>query len=112
MWLSAGRMLRGHALTLRGESAAGMMQIRQGLADYRATGAQVQAPYGLGLLAEGCVGLGQTEEGLAILAEALALVDKTWVRKEEAELYRLKGEFCCNGHLPMRLTPKPAFTKL
>jgi predicted ATPase len=32
------------------------------------------------------------EEGLAALAEALTIVDATGGRKEEAELYRLKGE--------------------
>ena len=36
--------------------------------------------------------MGQTEEGLTVLAEALAVVDKTGERFYEAELYRLKGE--------------------
>src|SRR5262249_36882788 len=35
---------------------------------------------------------GQAEEGLSVLAEALAVVDKTEERFYEAELYRLKGE--------------------
>jgi predicted ATPase len=34
----------------------------------------------------------QAEEGLNVLAEALAVVDKTGERLYEAELYRLKGE--------------------
>ena len=36
--------------------------------------------------------MGQAEEGLTVLAEALAVVDKTGERLYEAELYRLKGE--------------------
>ena len=36
--------------------------------------------------------MGQTEEGLTLLAEALELVDKTGARGYEAELYRVKGE--------------------
>jgi hypothetical protein len=32
------------------------------------------------------------EEGLSVVAEALALVNKTGDRHYEAELYRLKGE--------------------
>ncbi len=36
--------------------------------------------------------MGQVEEGLSALAEALTLVDKTGERVYEAELYRLKGE--------------------
>ena len=36
--------------------------------------------------------MGQTEEGLSVLAEALALVDTNWGALVEAELHRLKGE--------------------
>ena len=36
--------------------------------------------------------MGRNEEGLQILADALALVDKTGERNTEAELHRLKGE--------------------
>ena len=49
-------------------------------------------PHFLALLAEAYGKVGQTEEGLSVLAEALALVDKTGERYYEAELYRLKGE--------------------
>ena len=45
--------------------------------------AQAAAVYGIG---------GQTGEGLRLLAEALAVVDKTGERHSEAELYRLQGE--------------------
>ncbi len=48
-------------------------------------------PYYLALLAEAYGKVGQVEEGLSVLAEALALVDKTGERFYEAELYRLKG---------------------
>src|SRR5207249_1214 len=36
--------------------------------------------------------VGQPTEGLTVLAEALAVVDKTGERTYEAELYRLNGE--------------------
>src|SRR5438093_12722167 len=49
-------------------------------------------PYFLGLLAEAYGKVGQVEEGLSVLAGALALVDRTGERNYEAELYRLKGE--------------------
>lgn len=48
--------------------------------------------YLLALLTEGCGKRKQVEEGLAVLAEALAWVDKTGERFYEAELYRLRGE--------------------
>ena len=66
--------------------------MRQGLTAYRATGAEVWQPYFLALLAEAYGERGQAEEGLRVLAEALALIDKTEERFYEAELYRLKGK--------------------
>jgi len=48
--------------------------------------------YYLVLLAEAYGKVGQVEDGLAALAEALTMVDKTVERVYEAELYRLKGE--------------------
>jgi predicted ATPase len=66
--------------------------MRQGLTAWQATGSANWRPYFLALLAEACGQGGQVEEGLAVLAEALAAVDKTEERLYEAELYRLKGE--------------------
>jgi predicted ATPase len=66
--------------------------MRQGLAAFRATGAEIDSPYYLALLAEAYGKAGQAEEGLSTLAEALEVVDKNGERFYEAELYRLKGE--------------------
>jgi predicted ATPase len=66
--------------------------MRQGLAAYQATGAEMGRPAHLALLAEACEKVGHSEEGLAVVAEALAIVDRTGERSYEAELYRLKGE--------------------
>ncbi len=46
--------------------------------------------------------MGQTEEGLNVVVEALNLVDKTGERLWEAELYRLKGELLLNAEFGMR----------
>jgi hypothetical protein len=43
--------------------------------------------------------VGQTEEELTVLAEALAFVDKTGERVHETELYRLKGELIFQSHV-------------
>ena len=64
----------------------------RGLAGWRATGAELVQPYFLALLAEAYEKAGQAEEGLLVLAEALALVRTSGERRKEAELYRLKGE--------------------
>jgi predicted ATPase len=58
----------------------------------QATGAALNRSYGLVWLAEAYGKMGQTEEGLSVLAEALDVVNKTGERFYEAELYRLKGE--------------------
>ena len=44
------------------------------------------------MLAEAYEKVGQVEEGLTLLAEALVTIDRTGERYYEAELYRLKGE--------------------
>src|SRR5262249_52571980 len=74
------------------QAEEGIAQIRQGLTTYRATGAELICPYWLALLTEAYGQGGQAEAGLAVLAEALAAVEKIGERWWEAELYRLKGE--------------------
>jgi predicted ATPase len=91
-WLAAGTILGGWVLAEQGQEEEGIEQMRQGLAAYQATGAEQKQPYFLALLAEAYGKVAQTQAGLTMLAEALALVDKTGERWWEAELYRLKGE--------------------
>jgi TOMM system kinase/cyclase fusion protein len=90
-WDSWGTVLRGWALAEQGQCAEGIAQLRQGIAAWRATGAALQLPYYLALLVEAYGKAGQAEEGLRVLAEALAAVHRTGERQHEAELHRLKG---------------------
>ncbi|HEV8717053.1 MAG TPA: hypothetical protein VGX03_30060, partial [Candidatus Binatia bacterium] len=62
-----------------------------GLAAWRAMGMQLRQPRFLAMLAEAYGKAGRAEEGLNVLAEALAVMDKTGEREYEVELYRLKG---------------------
>ena len=91
-WLGWASVLRGWAVAEQGQGEEGIAQIRQGLAVYRATGAEMNRLYFLALLTEAYRTAGQTEEGLTVLAEALTVVDKSGERFYEAELYRLKGK--------------------
>jgi predicted ATPase len=91
-WVAMGTILPGWALAEQGQEEEGMAQMRQGLAAYQTTGAELSRPYFLALLAEAYGKVGQAEEGLTILAEALAVTNKTGERFYEAELHRLKGE--------------------
>jgi predicted ATPase len=63
------------------------------LATWRDTGTELALPQHLALLADAYRQERQVEEGLHILSEAIAHVDRTGERWPEAELYRLKGEF-------------------
>ena len=91
-YVALGTILRGWALTAQAQEAAGMTQIWQGFASYRATGAHVYQPYVLALLAEAFGRRGRVDEGLSYLTEALTLVDTTAEGWWTAELYRLQGE--------------------
>ena len=91
-FLASGTILRGWAQVAQGNGEAGLTQMRQAMTAYFATGAELWRPYFLALLAETYGKVGQPEEGLRVLGDALVLVDATGERYYEAEAYRLKGE--------------------
>ena len=91
-WLAWGIILQGWVQAEQGHGEEGIAKMRGGLDALQATGARVTRPGFLGVLARAYGKVGQAEEGLPLLAEALALVHETGERLEEAELYRLKGE--------------------
>jgi predicted ATPase len=99
-WLARGMILRGWALARLEPREEGIAQMRQGLAAYRVTGAELGRSHFLALLAEGHRKVGQRAEGLSLLAEALAAMDKTGERFWEAELHRLKGELLLQKVVP------------
>ncbi len=92
LWVPGGTVLQGWALTEQGQMEEGIAHMRQGMTVWQATGAEVDRPYYLALLAEVYGKAGWAEEGLHVLAEALAVVDTIEERYYEAELYRLQGE--------------------
>jgi len=61
------------------------------MAAWRATGAEALRPYYLALLAEASGKSGQVEEGLHLLAEALAVAKDTGECRWDAEIHRLTG---------------------
>jgi predicted ATPase len=90
-WARAAFM-RGWALVVQGQGEEGLAQMTQGLVAIQATGAALGQPSWLATLAEAHGLVGQANEGLRVVAEALALVDKHGNRCNAAELYRLQGE--------------------
>ena len=82
----------GRGLAAQGQAEEGILQIRQGLAAFRATGGEISETYHLALLAEAYGHGGQVEAGLRALADALAAAHHTGERFWEAELHRLQGD--------------------
>ena len=91
-WEAQAIALRGWALAQQGRGEESVAQIRQGLAAYQETGAQLARPLLLGLLAETYRNTGRPEEGLTVATEAFALAQHTGQRSQEVWLSRLRGE--------------------
>ena len=100
-WVAMGTIPWGWALAEHGQTAAGIAHMRGGIAALRDTGTGILQSYFLGLLADGYRIAGQTEAGLATIAEALAFVERSEEGFYEAELYRLKGELLLNDERGM-----------
>ena len=92
-WLMWGTFTWGWARATQGAPEAGIAQMRQSVATKQAAGHEEAQPFALAQLAEVYLDLGQVEEGLRLLAEALAVARHTGERWWEAELYRLQGGF-------------------
>ena len=91
-WSALGTIDEGWGLVAQGATAAGIARIGEGLAAYRATGAALYGSEQLGILAEAHGRNGEPDEGLRVLADALALVDRTKEAYAAAELHRLQGD--------------------
>jgi predicted ATPase len=91
-YLAWGTIMQGWAVATQQHVEDGAAQMRHGLAAIEATGAALRQSYYHGLLAEACGTVGQVEDGLSLLADALVQVRRTGERWTEAELYRLTGE--------------------
>jgi tetratricopeptide (TPR) repeat protein len=91
-WLAYGTSRRGEALTALGRAWDGLTLITRGLSMFRATAAVIDTPWTLTALAEAHRRLGRPAEGLNCLAEAAQVIEATDVRRDEVELYRVRGD--------------------
>ena len=98
-----GRLLRGWALAMQGEAAAGVAHLRQALASPD-VGPEWLRSYWLAALAEAYDRAGQPQAGLQVLAEAVTLMATTEARWWEAEVSRLQGVLLL--HLPSPDVPQ------
>src|SRR5262249_9669810 len=69
LWRATGTGLRGWALAMQGQGEAGMAQVRQGIAAWRATGAELFVPCFCTWLADVSSPLGPPADGPPALAQ-------------------------------------------
>jgi predicted ATPase len=92
LFAAVGTMAQGWALVEQAQEMAGLALMHQGLEAFRATGIAAFLPYVCAVSAEIYGKIGQPDEGLRLVAEALALVGNNGERFYAAELHRLQGE--------------------
>ena len=98
-WQAQGAIYRGWVKVRNEDVAEGMSLLRGGITAYRASGTELFVPHYFDLLASACEVAGQVEEGLALLDDALRMVEKTGERWFAAELNRHKGQLLVRqGH--------------
>jgi DNA-binding NtrC family response regulator/predicted ATPase len=110
-WSASGRIVWGWARAMQGAAQEGIDHIHEGLVAFRATGAYIQLPSWLALLAEVYRPVNPAE-GIHVSNRALEILERTGERYYEAELYRLKGELLLQAsHLRESLewTPEACF---
>jgi DNA-binding winged helix-turn-helix (wHTH) protein/predicted ATPase len=92
--------LRGWALAMQGQREAGIAQMHQGLAGILAIGQALVQPICLVRMAEAIGYTGDVDQGLRLLAEALAAFEASGRGDMLTEVYRLQGEFLLHQAVP------------
>ncbi|MBN2005579.1 MAG: AAA family ATPase [Anaerolineae bacterium] len=91
-WEAAGHCVYGWTLAMQGQDKAGIAQMRQGVAEGRAIEAWLTHPCFATHLAQVYGRIGQVEEGIALLDEALTMAHRNGERWMDTEIHRLKGD--------------------
>ena len=92
LFLGLGTIFRGWSLTALEQTQEGLTSLAKGLSIVRATGAGIQTPPALILIAEAHARFGRPAEGLNFLAEAAQIMETSDERCNEAGLHRLRGD--------------------
>jgi predicted ATPase/class 3 adenylate cyclase len=100
LYVGYGTCWQGWALAVQSQSEAGLAQMHQGMAAVLAIGQTLSWPLCLVLLAEAAGHTGQVEEGLRLLAQALAALEASGRGDLLAETYRLQGELLLQQAIP------------
>jgi class 3 adenylate cyclase/predicted ATPase len=92
VWRAQGTMYRGLAQVTAGDVADGMELLRAGFADYRANASEAETSAYKVLLAKACAIAGQIEEALAMLDNAMPVLEQAGEARYAAEMRRHKGQ--------------------
>jgi predicted ATPase len=108
LFLLLGEIYRGWLAAEAGKLDEGLARIRQGLAAFQMIGAELGRPTFLGLEAAVLGRHGRADEGLAVVAAALALAEQTGLHYWDAELHRVRGELLLQSRPPRGRSPAAA----
>ena len=103
--VAMGRVLRGWAHARLGDARDGVAEMTAGLEASRATGARMEDPHYLGLIADGYLQAGDADAALEALDEAFELVRRERSVFYEPELHRLRAAaLAASGAAPEETT--------
>jgi len=88
---AVGEIFHGWALAQQGRVQQGIDELKHGIAACRASGAELDRPYHLGLLTEAYLLARERRKATAALREAIEQVESTHSFFYEAELWHLQG---------------------
>jgi adenylate cyclase len=91
LWMPIALIFKGWASAEEGRATEGIDELRHGLDLFKTTGAELNRPHFLSMLAEAYGRGGHPDAGLLVLEEAFALAERNQDRCWMAELFRLKG---------------------
>jgi predicted ATPase len=90
-YLAWATILHGWALAEEGYPTKGIVQMEEGIADLRATGARLRTPHYLTLLARAYMKQGEFEQSQSTIHEAMRIIESQDERWCAANLYHLQG---------------------
>ncbi len=92
IFLEMGKIMLGWVNNEENEGGGGIELIREAIADWRASGAELVIPQLQQVLAAALARCGSYEEALLAIEEALSVISNTGDRSFEADCWRWKGE--------------------
>jgi len=109
LYVGHGTYWRGWARVLQGQGEAGLALMHQGLTALLALGNEAARPRYLGLLAEAAGHVGQVEEGLRLVVDALTAFETSGQGDMLTEVYRIQGELLQRQDIPDRAQAEVCF---